>query len=334
MILVTGGTGLVGSHLLYHLTQNNDQIFAIYRSEEKLQSTKKVFSYYTNNIEKEFSKISWLKADITEIPALQEVFSKPITKVYHCAALVSFDPKDYLTMRKINIEGTANIINFCIAHNVTKLCYVSSIAAIGDAINNNIVTEENDWVDNGNKHGYAITKYGAEMEVWRASQEGVDVVIVNPGVILGGGFFKEGSGKLFDQIYKGFKFYTEGVTGFVGIKDVVNSMIQLMKSDIKNERFILVAENKSFKSLFFTIADTFNVKRPSIKISPLITSIFWRLDWILTKITGKAPMLTKNSAKSSHNKEQYSSEKIKKALNFSFESLDIVIKTVCKEYLL
>ncbi|CAL2103994.1 Nucleoside-diphosphate-sugar epimerase [Tenacibaculum sp. 190130A14a] len=331
MILVTGGTGLVGAHLLYHLTLKNNTIRAIYRTDEKRAHVKKIFSFYTENITPLYAKIEWIKADITDVPSLKPVFNN-ITQVYHCAALVSFDPKDYRKMRQVNIEGTANLINFSIEGSVDKFCFVSSIAAVGDSINGNPINEENEWSDNGEQHGYAITKYGAEMEVWRGSQEGLDVVIVNPGVILGGGFWSEGSGKLFSQVYNGFKFYTEGVTGFVGVTDVVKVMIQLMESNIKNERYILVTENSSFKDVLFAIADGLNKKRPSIKIGKLATEVFWRIDWVLTKLTGKTPLLTKNSAKSSHNISRYSAKKIQQQLSYTFNSLEKTINTVCKEY--
>ncbi|CAM1361255.1 NAD-dependent epimerase/dehydratase family protein [Tenacibaculum xiamenense] len=332
MILVTGGTGLVGSHLLYHLALLNDPILAIYRSEEKIKSTRKVFSYYTDKSDLLFDKIQWIKADITDIPSLNKVFSHSITKVYHCAALVSFDPKDYKKMRRVNIDGTANIVNFCIDHNVERLCFVSSIAAVGDSINGQFINEENELIDTGNQHGYAITKYGAEMEVWRGSQEGITVAIVNPGVILGSGFWHEGSGKLFTQAYNNFKFYTEGVTGFVSVNDVVKAMISLINSNIDNERFILVSENKSFKEILTEIALTFGKKAPSIKVGKFITELTWRFDWLLTKLTGKTPLLTKNSARSSHHKSYYSSEKIQKALNFEFTSISLSINSICEDY--
>lgn len=331
MILVTGGTGLVGAHLLYHLSLKNDVIRAIYRTKEKCEHVKSIFSYYTDNIDTLYSKIEWIKADITDTPSLEPIF-KGITHVYHCAALVSFDPKDYRKMRQVNIEGTANLINFSIEEKVHKFCFVSSIAAIGDAINNKPITEENEWNDNGEHHGYAITKYGAEMEVWRGSQEGLDIVIVNPGVILGGGFWNEGSGKLFSQINNGFKFYTNGITGFIGVIDVVNAMIQLMNSAIVNERFILVSENKSFKDVLFAIADGLKKKKPSVKVGKFTTELFWRVAWVLTKITGKPPLITKNSARSSHNISLYSSEKIEKQLDFKFTSIEIVIRTICKNF--
>ncbi|MGG6229899.1 NAD-dependent epimerase/dehydratase family protein [Tenacibaculum sp. SDUM215027] len=331
MILVTGGTGLVGSHLLYYLSQKNDKIRAVFRTEEKREYVKKIFSFYTDNAQEYFSKIEWVKADITDIPSLEPVFNN-ITQVYHCAALVSFNPKDYRKMRQVNIEGTANLINFAIDTNVDKFCFVSSIAAVGNAINGKPINEENEWVDNDENHGYAITKYGAEMEVWRGSQEDLNIVIVNPGVILGGGFWNEGSGKMFTQINSGFKFYTEGITGFIGVNDVVKAMINLMDSNIKNERFILVSENKSFKEILFCIADNLNKNRPSKKVGKLITSIFWRADWLLTILTGKEPLLTKDSAKSAHNESFYTSEKITEQLDFEFEPINDVIARISKEF--
>tara|TARA_B110000046_G_scaffold185647_1_gene228289 strand:+ start:5522 stop:6523 length:1002 start_codon:yes stop_codon:yes gene_type:complete len=331
MILVTGGTGLVGSHLLYHLCIQNDVIRAIYRTKSSLENVKRVFSFYTDD-EPLFSKIEWFQADITDVPSMIPAFSN-VTKVYHCAAFISFDPKDYIKMRKVNIHGTAIIVNLCIDAKIDKLCFVSSIATVGDSLKSKVLTEENEWNKELDNSGYSITKYGAEIEVWRASQEGVDVVIVNPGVILGSGFWSSGSGKLFSQVYKGLRFYTEGITGFVSVQDVVKPMILLMNSKVKNERFILVSENKSFKEVFFLIADSFVKKRPSKKIKPWQTNLFWRFAWGISKITGKQPLLSKYSAKSAHSISKYSSEKIENTLNFEFQNIAESIKKISKNYL-
>jgi nucleoside-diphosphate-sugar epimerase len=331
MILVTGGTGLVGSHLLYQLTLENDIVKAIYRSEEKLNDVKRVFSYFTKNTDDQFSKIQWIKADITDIPSLEAVFVD-VDIVYHVAALVSFNPKDYRAMRQINIDGTANIVNFCISNTIKKLCFVSSIAAIGEANKENLTTEENEWSLETGNNGYSITKHGAEMEVWRASQEGVDVVIVNPGVILGAGYWNINTGQMFSKVAKGFKYYTKGVSGFVGVSDVTRAMIDLTKSNVKNEQFILVSENKSFKEIFTLIAKELKKKPPSIKISKTITSIFQRIDFIVSFLTRKPRLITKDSAKSLHSKTYYSAEKIKQEINFSFTSITEVIKEVSASY--
>ncbi len=332
MILVTGGTGLVGAHLLYHLTQKNDAIVAIYRTRNRIEKTEKVFSYYTDNFTSLFDKIQWIQADITDVPSLEVVFSLSITQVYHCAALVSFNPKDYKQMRSVNIHGTANIVNFCIHNSIKKLCFVSSIAAVGNAIEGKIITEENEWSDTDDNHGYAITKYGAEMEVWRASQEGLPVVIVNPGVILGSGFWEEGSGKLVQQVDKGLRFYTEGVTGFVFVVDVVKAMVLLMESSMKNERFILVSENKSFKEVFSLLADALDKPRPNIKIRSFVTSITWRLDWVVSKLMNRQPLLTKNSAKSAHSTAYYSSSKLVKEIGFVYTPIAKAIQKIGVNY--
>lgn len=332
MILVTGGTGLVGAHLLYNLTQQNQPVKAIYRNENKREQVKEIFSYYTDNYSLLFDKIKWIKADITDLMSLDEAFYE-VTTVYHVAAFISFNPADYWKMRKINIEGTANVVNLCIDKKVKKLCFFSSIATLDKALNKKYVNESSEWISNKNKSGYAITKHGAEMEVWRGSQEGLHVVILNPGIILGPGFYNQGSGKLFSTIYKGFPFYAEGITGYVSVYDVVNAGVMLMQSDTKNEQFVLVAENKSYKTIFLAIAHAFNKKPPFIKINKIMSALFWRIDYLISSITDKEPILTKNSAKSLHGKTYYSSEKIQNNFNFKFEQIDSTIHKVCKIYL-
>ncbi|MDC1533955.1 NAD-dependent epimerase/dehydratase family protein [Polaribacter sp.] len=328
MILVTGGTGLVGAHLLYHLAKTAPEIRAIYRTEEKIIGVKKIFSTYTDDPSL-FAKITWLKADITDVPAMIPAFVG-VEKVYHCAAFISFNSKDYIKMRKVNIHGTAIIVNLSIDAKIKKLCFVSSIACIGNSIQGNPITEENEWNKELDNSGYAITKFGAETEVWRASQEGVEVVVVNPGVILGSGFWDTGSGKIFSSVSKGLRYYTEGVTGFVGVNDVVKAMILLMDSEVKNERFILVSQNKSFKEILFSIADALGKRRPSYKVRPWQTSLFWRISKILSLFTKKAPTMSKYAARSAHGISKYSSEKISNTLDFKFTKITEVIIDACK----
>jgi nucleoside-diphosphate-sugar epimerase len=328
MILVTGGTGLVGSHLLYHLCLTEQKVRAIYRKKSKLAKVENVFSYYTGGYKSLFDKIEWVEACLEDIPALTIAF-KDVHFVYHCAALVSFNPKDYVNMRHINIKGTANMVNLSLDFNIKKFCFVSSIATLGAAINGKEVTEECDW--NGNqKSGYAITKYGAEQEVWRASQEGLNVIIVNPGVILGPGFWHSGTGQLFSNIYSGFKFYALGITGFVGVNDVAKAMIALTESKLSLERYILVSENLTFKHVFDSIAKSLDVKKPSIKVSPVLGALAWRLDKLRSFLTGKPVLLTKETAKSLQEITHYSAKKISADLDFKFEPIkDVIDFTGC-----
>ena len=334
MILVTGGTGLVGSHLLYHLIKNGNAVKAIYRRKHKLDSVKKVFSYYSEDFESLFKKIEWIEADITDIPALEIAF-KDVTHVYHSAAFVSFEPDKYRLLRKINIEGTANIVNLCISNNIKKLAYVSSIASLGkNAKSETYINENTEWNPEDDNTVYAITKYGAEIEVWRGSQEGLDVVIVNPGVILGPGFWRSGSsGSLFNHIYKGLPYYTNGITSYIDVRDVSKVLIQLMDSNIKNERFILASENLSFNDFQTRVAKVLNVKPAQKEANKLILEIGWRLDWLNHKLRGKRRRLTKQLVQSLQGKRYYENTKIKEALNFEFIPIDDSIKKVSEFFL-
>lgn len=334
MILVTGGTGLVGSHLLYKLLKTNNKIRAIYRREHKLALVKKVFSYYSADYESLFEQIEWVEADITDIPALQRAF-QDIDYVYHCAAFVSFEPDKYHVLRKINIEGTANVVNLCLSHQVKKLCYVSSIAAIGHQQNpQQLITEDTHWNQDADNSVYAITKYGAEIEVWRGTQEGIDAVIINPGIIIGPGFWNSGgSSSLIKKIYKGMPYYTHGVTAYVDVDDVVRAMVLLMQSPIKNERFIVISENLSFKEFQQQTALALGVKPASKEATPLILGLGWRLDWLNRLLTGKRRRLSRQMTRSARSITKYDASKIKNALDFKFKPMQVSIEDTCQLFL-
>ena len=311
MILVTGGTGLVGSHLLLDLARTNQKVRAIYRSKDSLETVKKVFSYTYSKEDTEdlFRKIDWLQADITDVPSLEKAF-QDIKKVYHCAALVSFDSGKDSLLRKTNIEGTANVVNYCIKNEIEKLCFVSSIATLDKKPGENIISETSHWNKENNHNMYAITKYGAEMEVWRASQEGVPVVIVNPGVILGAGFWTSGSGQIFSRIQKGLNYYVNKVTGFVGVEDVVRVMQQLMDSTIENDQFILVSENRSFRSIFEKVANVLGKPAPSKRLKSWMIYTGWFFQGIKSLFAATATNLTTNSAKTLSEERVDRNEKI------------------------
>jgi nucleoside-diphosphate-sugar epimerase len=328
MILVTGATGLVGSHLLVQLLQENEEVKALFRSEKQIEKTKNVFSFH-NQLQL-FDKINWVKGDITDIPSLEIAFEN-ITHIYHCAALITFDPNDEEELRKINIEGTANIVNCCIDFGIKKLCHVSSIAALGNPKEHEItITEETEWNPEELHSDYAISKYGAEMEVFRGHQEGLEIVIVNPGVIFGFGFPKKGSDVIIQSVRKGMAFYTNGSVGIVFVEDVIKCMMQLMKSNINGERFTLVGENIEVKKLLKFIATELNLKSPSIKATKLMTAIAWRLDWLISKIANRKRKITRNTAAASHDTSIYDASKIKSYFEFEFQEKEDYLKTILK----
>lgn len=330
MILVTGGTGLVGSHLLYHLLNEGIEVKAIHRKNSELDKVLSIFSFYTLEAEKLFQKIEWIEADLNDLPALELAF-EGISFVYHCAALISFDPRDFDRLQQINKVGTENIVNLCLAKKVKKLCYVSSIASISNNKSKKMATEHDEW-NESRPNVYALSKYLAEIEVWRGSQEGLDMVIVNPGVILGPGHWNSGSGFMFKTAAKGPPFYPPGGTGFVTVNDLVKIMIKLMQSQISKERFIVIDQNLTFKEILSNIAREFGKPTPKQRLKLWQLQILWRLDWLRCLITGGKRIMTKDGVASLKSRTLYSNEKVKNALNFEFELLPEAIYFICNRF--
>ena len=329
MIYVTGGTGLLGSHLLVELTKENNVISAIFRSEEKKRQTEKVFQFYfQEEWEKNYSKIKWIKGDILNIPFLLDSMAG-CDFVYHCAALVSFHKNDFNSLIKINREGTANIVNVCLAVKVKKLCYVSSTAAIGGN-DYELISEKTKWKNTPTTSGYSISKYNAEREVWRGIEEGLDAVMVNPCVILGAGNWNDSSLTIFRTLQKGLKFYPSGSNATVDARDVSSIMITLMKSGISAERFLCIGSNQSFYELMTEISKQLHVKAPSVKTSRFIVEIARRMSWFISLFSSKKPSITKETVQSLFGEKSYDNSKIKNAIGFEFRSLEETIENSVK----
>jgi nucleoside-diphosphate-sugar epimerase len=333
MILVSGGTGLVGSHLLFDLCKSGNNVRAIKRENSQIDNVKKVFSYYANNAQDLLKKIEWVNADLLDISSIEQAM-EGITEVYHCAAIVSFDSKKEVEMMHININGTANMVNIALAKGIRKFCHVSSIAAIGAEEHGKDATEETFWKSSSENSNYSISKYGAEREVWRASAEGLDVIIVNPSLIIGAGNWQQSSSNMFSKAYKGIKFYTDGITGFVDVRDVARLMIQLMNSEQKNERFIINSENKSFKVFFDIMHRAFNKPVPTIKAGKFLSDFAWITEKIRCSISGNTPLITKETARSAHKVSNYSNKKIQHIFpDYKFISVEQSVKDTCKLFL-
>jgi dihydroflavonol-4-reductase len=318
MILVTGASGLVGSHLIIQLTAQQKKVRALYFNTPP-----------TQNISQE--NIEWFKADILDVVALEEAM-QDVTQVYHCAAIVSFNPAKKNHIHHINIQGTANVVNACLQNNVQKLVYVSSVAALGRIREGIAIDETMNWTEETSNSEYGKSKFLAEMEVWRSIGEGLNAVIVNPVIILGAGDWHKGSTEIFKSAYEEFPWYTEGTTGFVDVQDVCKAMIALMNSNIVAERFILSAETVSYQYIFTKIAQAFHKKPPHKKVTPLIAALVWRWEAIKGKLTGIAPLLTKETAKTAQTKASFNNEKLLKYLpDFSYTPLTTSIKRICAE---
>jgi dihydroflavonol-4-reductase len=316
MILVTGGTGLVGAHLLRHLASRGEKVRAIHRPGTLPERARPVFDCYGDG-DRLFDLIEWFPADLLDLYSLDEAM-KGITRVYHSAAMVSFNPADRKSLIKGNIEGTANMVNLCLEHGVEKLCHVSSVSALGRGPGDRPVTEDDLWKPSRRRSAYSISKFLSEMEVWRGMEEGLNAVIVNPSVIIGPGNWERGSARFFTAIQKGMKYYAGGMTGFVDVRDVCRCMVALMESDFSQERFILNSEELHYRELLNMIADALDRPRPVREISGPLAEAAWRLEWMRSRLTFTRPRLTREVARSSSRASRFSNQKITRALGCGF----------------
>lgn len=319
--LVTGGAGLLGVSLIRELLKRNEPILAIYRTKIPDQLTKQ-----------EQDQVTWIKGDILDVVFLLEVMQE-CNKVYHCAGLVSFSPAKVKSLYKTNVTGTANVVNACVEAGIQKLIHVSSVASLGRKRDGQVVNENVKWDENANPSVYGKTKYLGELEVWRGIAEGLDAVIVNPVIILGKGDWHTGSGATFKNAHNEFPWYTEGSSGFVDGEDVARAMVLLMDSEITAERFILSAENWTYRALFTAMANGFGKKPPSRKVTPWLAALVWRLEAIKGWITGQDPLLTKETAETAQQSVKFDNAKILHALpGFSFKPLQQTIDESCEYY--
>lgn len=332
MILVTGGTGLVGSHLIFDLLTKGQKVKVLIRESSNKDKILQIFKLYSSEAQQLFDNIVWSEGDITDITALDEAFAD-VTYVYHAAAIVSFNQFDKKKVFEVNVDGTANIVNLCLEKKIEKLCHVSSIAALGANEDGSPVAEESSWKPSKKLSAYSVSKFKAEMEVWRGITEGLNAIIVNPSVILGPGDWKNNAASAFIRIDKGLPFYTKGTNGFVDVRDVTKAMVMLMESDISSERFILSAENLSYQELFNMISRSLHVKQPKWELTPLLGGMIRRFEFVRSLLVFSTPRITKSTMHTAFEKLQYSAEKISTRFNFTFTPAKQTVDELCTFYL-
>ncbi len=317
-ILVTGGTGLVGSHLLYSLVKQGLEPIAIKRSTSDVVNVKKIFSYYSKDFDSLFEKIQWKECDILDIIYLEDII-KNVTHIYHAAALISFNNNDKKKMIEINTVGTSNIVDLALKYNIQRLCFVSSIATLGS--NNGLAVNEDCLWSWDNQSGYAISKHLAEAEVWRGFAEGLSGFIVNPSLIIGPGSWNSGIGTIINKASLGMPFYPPGSCGVIDVKDLVEIMTQLMNSSITNERFIINSEHMDYGELMTIIANRFNKKPPTIKLNRYLMKLLIGLDMIINKIRGKRIELSTDAVKYTTAEILLDNSKIQNTINFNYSDI-------------
>lgn len=316
MVLVTGGAGLVGTELIVQLLAQGKHVRAIYNKTPLAEFGSDAFRQ--------------MQCNILDVVGLEEAM-KEVDEVYHCAAIVTFNPKRRNEMFKINIEGTANVVNAALDAGVRKMVYVSSVAALGRIREKEPINETMNWSEETSNSRYGQSKFLAEMEVWRGIGEGLNAVMVNPTIIIGPGDWNSGSSAIFKNVYNEFPWYSEGSGGFVDVRDVVKAMIALMQSDVTAERFILSAENRTYRDLFNLIAKGFGKKPPHRKVTPFLAKMVWRWEAIKSRITNKDPLLTKETAATAQANVNFDNSKIKKFLpEFTYRTVEESVAYTCE----
>jgi dihydroflavonol-4-reductase len=322
MILVTGASGFLGSHLVRHLSANGHIVRALY------------FNTAPSAALQQLPNTTWLQCDLLDIFAVEEAM-QDITEVYHCAGIVSFERRRKEELMHFNVESTANIVNEALEQNIRKLLFVSSVAALGKAAKQEqVITEEAQWEETGYYSAYGQSKYMAEMEVWRAMAEGLNAVIINPVTILGEGNWDEGSARLIKVAYEEFPFYTSGGTGWVDVLDVVKAAYMLMQSDIQDERFIVSAGNYPFKDIFTMMAREMGRKPPHIRAGRLLAGLLWRWNEFRSSLFGAKISVTKETARAARRTVRYSNAKLLEHLHgFEYQPVTETISRMAKAYM-
>jgi nucleoside-diphosphate-sugar epimerase len=331
MIIVTGATGLVGSHLLFELCNSGKKVKALTRNRANIHQVETIFHYYSPQANELLKLIDWVEADILDYARLHEIIESG-DEVYHCAAEVAFSKREKSKVTRVNIGGTANIVNACIEKGARKLCHVSSVAAIGKG-EQGLPSDENCIWDSTQRHTvYSLSKFHSEMEVWRGIEQGLTAVIVNPSIIIGPTLSLKGTGALLRAVQKGLKFYPPGSMGFVDVRDVARIMIRLMESEISNQRFILNSENISYYQFLSLSAHQFGKPVPTIRIRRWMAHLALGVSSILSFLQRKPPLITKEIIRSAFSNESYSSHKIMNHLQYAFIPVNEAIANVVNFY--
>lgn len=332
MNFVTGGTGLLGSHVLLALAQRGEKVRALKRAGSDTAFTRRLFSTVAGGADL-FSQIEWFLGDVTDAVSMAEALSG-VEKVFHCAAVVSFNSNDKKRLELVNVSGTANLAEAALQAGVLHFMHVSSIATLGGTISGEPVSEGEPWdsVPKGSVYGH--TKHAAEMEVWRAMAEGLPAAIVNPSVIIGPGKWNSGSSELFSAVWKGLKYYTRGMNGYVDVRDVSRAMLELSDRKVTGQRFVVNGANISYRELFGSIAKSLDRPAPTILVSPLMGEVAWRLFALLSVFSRRRPLVTRETARSAQRSYSYSSDKLIELTGFKFTPFQETINHTARQFLM
>ncbi|HND90103.1 MAG TPA: NAD-dependent epimerase/dehydratase family protein, partial [Saprospiraceae bacterium] len=316
-----GATGFLGSYLTRLLVREGWRVRALRRADSRMHLVADVAD-----------QVEWAEADVTDVVALEDAF-EGVTRVCHCAATVSFHPRDRKRMMQVNVEGTANVVNLALEYGAEQLIHTSSIAAVGRGKENTHLDEGATWLNGEHTSAYALSKYLSEQEAWRGHFEGLPTAVVNPSIILGSGVWSAGSGRFFQQIASGLAFWPTGQAAFVDVRDVARFMLLLLERQVAGERYILAAENLPYRDFLEQVANELGKKPPRYRASPWMLGLAWRADWLKEKLTGLPPLVTRETARSSTSPYTYESRKSLSLPGFAYRPLAQTVQETAQQFL-
>ncbi len=320
MILVTGANGLVGSHLCRELLTRNIPFKALVRKGSNLELIDDIPAEHL------------IEGDILDETGLFEIL-RGVETVIHCAAIISFDPRMKKAMYQVNVNGTRNLVNTSLVHDVNKFIHLSSVAAISKDGKATRTDESVKWPGSQTPTDYGRSKYQAELEVFRGSAEGLEVHCFNPSIILGPGNWEKSSTRLFKYVFDEKKFYTEGFVNYVDIRDLVELLIKAIDKPGTDERYIVSSGSATYKEFFEIIARELSKKPPHIKVNRMVVNLTVLFAKVYSFVTGNSPLITRETARNSMRKVTYDNSKVKNEFGFSFRNLDESVRWVSRELL-
>ena len=248
-ILVTGGTGLLGSYMLRWFRHHGyTNLTATFHNDSK-------------TLPADLQQgIEWKKLVLPDIQDTHEIISG-MDWVIHTAAYIGYNKNEKAKLLAINQEGTKHIVNACLEHQVKHFIYVGSIGALGKEKNFATLNEASPWLQNEFSTTYGLSKYLGELEAWRGSIEGLNVTAVLPSVILGTGDWQRSSLQIFDRVAKKSGWYPGGQTGYVDVRDLANFIGLILEKNKPGERWILNAENLSYEVIYRMIGQVLGLQK-------------------------------------------------------------------------
>lgn len=264
-ILITGATGLFGSYLARKFAMHHE-VFCLKRQGQGY-----------GLLEDYSGQVHWREGDVLDPISIEEAVAD-MDVVIHAAGKVSFHPKDSEDLNKVNVEGTTNVVNAMLGKGVSKLIHVSSVSALGRTAEGKTCNEETAWVESNLNTPYAVSKYQAELEVWRGAMEGLQVMVLLPSVILGKLSDARSSTQVYEYVLEGSRYFPPGSINYIDIRDAVDITYALFEKGLWGEKFILNAASISYRDFFVQMAEAAGKKPPTKPVNDFQLSLaIWAL---------------------------------------------------------